>query len=298
MGAVALPQRNAEMLGREVADHSAELRDLLPGAGDGRLQGATGRDAVGGDRDVQQHVRDRQLIDVVPELTELAHQRRLERAHRVGGDGGAGQRAADALGVERSGIHLVVGQSAQQPALGDLRAAQPHHLAIAFESQRHAIEQAADAREVCLEGRVADVQPPGSLVEVDPVRRIQQHAHQCVQSVAGCRLAVRARAQRIVRAGSCPVPGRARLDGVGIGGAGIERHDIRADAARGHAQQIGETRGGRPLVLPEQGLQEAILTLSRHASHDASTHGRRGRSRMFRRGGKERGGVALSLFPE
>jgi hypothetical protein len=108
VAAVALAQLDLEVLGGEPRHDLAHPGDLLVRlarfGGDRVPRG----DAVRGDRDVQEYVRDRELVDEVAQGAQLAHQRRLERSDRVGGDAVPRQRAAERLGVERRGIHLVV----------------------------------------------------------------------------------------------------------------------------------------------------------------------------------------------
>ncbi len=214
---------------------------------------------------MQQHVGDRELVDVVAERTQLAHQRGLERRHGMRGDRAAGERAADALGMERSGIHLVVREPAQQPALRDLGPLQADDLTIAFEPEIGAVEQAAYTGEIGFQGGLADVQPIGRGVHIDAVGFVEQHPHDGVQAIARCGLPRRPRAQGRMRARTGAVSGRSGLDRVAACRAGVEGGHVGANAARRHTEQIGEARRRRPLVLPEKGLQELILTLARHA---------------------------------
>ena len=142
------------------------------------------RDPVGGDRDVHHDVRDAELVDEVAERAEFGDELGLERPEGVGADGAFAERAAQRVEVEGSGIHLVVGESAEQAPLRHLGAAQPRARGGPLERELGAAEQPAHARQVGIQRRGAHVEGIGRLEHVDAVVRVQERAHERVEPVA------------------------------------------------------------------------------------------------------------------
>ena len=103
----------------------------------------------------------------------------------------------------------------------------------------------------------AHVQRVGGLEHVDAVGRVEQRAHErCAGGRAGCRHPSSRRRGALPRhrrpRGS---PADRTRSAAPVGDARVERGDIRADAARRHAEGIGERRRRRPVAASrhEQG---------------------------------------------
>ena len=209
MAAVTVSERDREVLLGEAGDHGADPRDLVACSGGPRLERVPCRDPLGRDGDVQKDVGDRELVDVIALLAELAHELGFERADGIGGDDPSGERAAEGLGMERCRVHLVVRQPRQQAPLGGLVTPQPHDLSVSLKGEIRAVEQRAHAGEVSLESGLAHVQRIGRREDVDAVRHIEQGAHETVQTVARSRLAALPGAQCIASARPGAVAGGA-----------------------------------------------------------------------------------------
>ena len=127
------------------------------------------RDPVGGDRDVHDDIRDADLVDEVAERAELGDELGLERPERRRADRLLAEGAPQRHEVERAGIHLVMGQAAQQAPLRHLGAAQARLGCRALEGELGADEEAPDPGEIRIQGRRAHVERVGGLEDVDPV---------------------------------------------------------------------------------------------------------------------------------
>ena len=238
-----------------------------------RLEPAVLRDPVGGDRDVHDDVGDADLVDEVAERAELGDELGLERAEGRGADRALAERAAQRDEVERSGIHLVVGEPAEQAPLRHLGAAQPRPRRRALERELGA-DRAARAR-----GRGRRRGSPRSRAARRRSRRRRSRparrgarARACGGGRAGCRHPLRRRAQRGRGIRARAIALRPRLDRGARRHPRVERGDVRADAARRHAEGVGERRRRRPLAVAHEERQEPVLSRSGHG------HLARGRS--------------------
>ena len=248
------------------------------------LQAAMAGDAVRGDRDVHHDIRDSELVDEVAERAEFGDELGLEGAERVRADRSLAQRAAQRLEVEGSGIHLVVRELAQQAPLRHLGPAQARLRCGALQREFGAAEQPAHAREVGVERRGADVQVIGGLEHVDAVVGVQQGAHERMQAVAGgSGIRPRSDAQRRSRLRPGAVSLGSRLHRDAVGDARIDRGHIRADAARGHSDAVGERGCRDPFPVAREQTQEALLSRSGHVVLCASVRSFESQSITHRR---------------
>ena len=188
MAAVARAQAHAEMLGAQPVD---ELSHPFVGAWWRRLrrdlQSAAVRDPVGGDRDVQHDVADAEFVDEVAEFAEPRDEVGFERAECSGTERVFAERAPHGGEVEPDVVGLLVDEVRQETPLGHLGAAEPrarrapleHEIPASFSAQER-----ANAPEVALEGRRADVEAFCLVEHVDAVRVRDERAHEAVHALA------------------------------------------------------------------------------------------------------------------
>ncbi len=182
---VGRAQFDVEMTVGQTRDDRRDLVLRRPRLGRRRLESAVLGDPVGGDGDVHDDVGDADLVHEVAETAELADELGLERAEGRGADRVLAECAAQRDEIERSGIHLIVGETAEQAPLRHLGPAEPRLRRRALQCELGPGQEAAHAREVRVDRRHAHVQRIGGLEDIDPLRRVEERPHEGVEPVAG-----------------------------------------------------------------------------------------------------------------
>ena len=278
---------------------------------------AVARHPVGGDGDVHHDIRDAVLVDEVAEGAQLGDERGLERPERVAARScpsracGGAPRGRRALHPSRRAPGGSAGAAAR-PRFPRRRARSAERSSV----EPRAAEQRPHPREVGVEGRAAHVQ-----LDRRSRRRRCRRRRPAGRARAKCRRSrgvpvscPRRRAAPRRPAGARGTPADPDSIASPVGDARVDGGDVRADAARRHAQGVGEGRGGRPVRVAERAatssrscrsLVTAVLSLRcggpglallvNHARRGGGPRRRAARRRppraaaAFRPGGKRRG---------